>query len=51
MVGLTRQGVVCEVCGFACHMPCCDKVPPMCPVPHDQSKFFRKLFNIIQIFK
>ncbi|OAD55454.1 Serine/threonine-protein kinase MRCK alpha [Eufriesea mexicana] len=22
MVGLTRQGVVCEVCGFACHMPC-----------------------------
>ncbi|XP_034172053.1 serine/threonine-protein kinase gek isoform X2 [Osmia lignaria lignaria] len=38
MVGLTRQGVVCEVCGFACHMPCCDKVPPMCPVPHDQTK-------------
>lgn len=28
---------MCEVCGFACHMPCCDKVPPMCPVPHDQS--------------
>ncbi|XP_066587134.1 serine/threonine-protein kinase Genghis Khan isoform X2 [Prorops nasuta] len=38
MVGLTRQGVVCEVCGFACHMSCCDKVPPMCPVPHDQTK-------------
>ncbi|CAD1468579.1 unnamed protein product [Heterotrigona itama] len=38
MVGLTRQGVVCEVCGFACHMPCCDKVPSMCPVPHDQTK-------------
>lgn len=38
MVGLTRQGVVCEVCGFACHMPCCDKVPAMCPVPHDKSK-------------
>lgn len=38
MVGLTRQGVVCEVCGFACHMPCCDKVPPMCPVPHDKTK-------------
>lgn len=30
--------MVCEVCGFACHMPCCDKVPPMCPVPHDQSE-------------
>lgn len=38
MVGLTRQGVVCEVCGFACHMACCDKVPPVCPVPPDQSK-------------
>ncbi|XP_063994907.1 serine/threonine-protein kinase Genghis Khan isoform X1 [Diachasmimorpha longicaudata] len=38
MVGLTRQGVVCEVCGFACHMPCCDKVPAMCPVPHDKTK-------------
>lgn len=25
-VGLTRQGVVCEVCGFACHMGCRDKV-------------------------
>lgn len=38
MVGLTRQGVVCEVCGFACHMSCCDKVPAVCPVPPDQSK-------------
>lgn len=38
MVGLTRQGVVCEVCGFACHMSCCDKVPSTCPVPSDQSK-------------
>ncbi|XP_012250949.2 serine/threonine-protein kinase Genghis Khan isoform X1 [Athalia rosae] len=38
MVGLTRQGVVCEVCGFACHMSCCDKVPSICPVPPDQTK-------------
>ncbi|XP_063233759.1 serine/threonine-protein kinase Genghis Khan [Bacillus rossius redtenbacheri] len=38
MVGLTRQGVVCEVCGFACHTGCCDKVPPVCPVPSDQTK-------------
>merc|ERR1719210_1738268 len=27
MVGLTRQGVVCEICGFACHLHCRDKVP------------------------
>lgn len=39
MVGLTRQGVVCEVCGFACHAVCKDKVPQLCPVPSDQSKF------------
>ena len=31
MVGLTRQGVVCELCGFACHMICCQKVPTQCP--------------------
>lgn len=42
MVGLSRQGVVCEVCGFACHVACKDKVPPLCPLPTDQSKF---LFN------
>ncbi|XP_033608922.1 serine/threonine-protein kinase Genghis Khan [Cryptotermes secundus] len=38
MVGLTRQGVVCEVCGFACHIGCCEKVPVICPVPSDQTK-------------
>ncbi len=38
MVGLTRQGVVCEVCGFACHIQCREKVPISCPVPPDQSK-------------
>jgi serine/threonine-protein kinase MRCK len=38
MVGLSRQGVVCEVCGFACHVSCKDKVPPLCPLPTDQTK-------------
>ncbi|XP_058807394.1 serine/threonine-protein kinase Genghis Khan isoform X2 [Phymastichus coffea] len=38
MVGVIRQGVVCEVCGFACHVQCCEKVPSVCPVPHDQTK-------------
>ncbi|XP_033250637.1 serine/threonine-protein kinase Genghis Khan-like isoform X2 [Drosophila miranda] len=38
MVGLTRQGVVCESCGFACHTICCQKVPTTCPVPMDQTK-------------
>ena len=32
------QGVVCEVCGFACHVRCKDRVPAMCPVPPDQTK-------------
>ncbi|XP_054720162.1 serine/threonine-protein kinase MRCK alpha-like [Uloborus diversus] len=38
MVGLIRQGAVCEVCGFACHVTCQDKVPSLCPVPSDQTK-------------
>ncbi|XP_055372860.1 serine/threonine-protein kinase Genghis Khan isoform X3 [Condylostylus longicornis] len=38
MVGLTRQGVVCELCGFACHTVCCQKVPTTCPIPSDQAK-------------
>ncbi|KAF2356106.1 Protein kinase C-terminal [Trinorchestia longiramus] len=38
MVGLTRQGVVCEVCGFICHTNCKEKVPAACPVPPDQTK-------------
>lgn len=38
MVGLTRQGVVCEICGFACHTICCQRVPTICPVPIDQTK-------------
>ena len=53
MVGLTRQGVVCEICGFACHLHCRDKVPMSCPVPPDQSKIFldfRGLF-FIQFFR
>ena len=32
------QGVVCEVCGFACHIRCKDRVPAACPVPPDQTK-------------
>ena len=38
MVGLTRQGVVCEICAFVCHLHCRDKVLTQCPVPPDQSK-------------
>ncbi|XP_014282082.1 serine/threonine-protein kinase Genghis Khan isoform X1 [Halyomorpha halys] len=38
MVGLTRQGAVCDACGFTCHSGCCSKVPPVCPVPANQTK-------------
>ncbi|XP_019870807.1 serine/threonine-protein kinase Genghis Khan isoform X2 [Aethina tumida] len=38
MVGLMRQGMVCEICGFTCHTSCCPHVPAVCPVPPDQTK-------------
>ncbi|CAG9835316.1 unnamed protein product [Diabrotica balteata] len=38
MVGLMRQGMVCEICGFTCHTSCCAHVPAVCPVPADQTK-------------
>ncbi|CAH1642154.1 unnamed protein product [Spodoptera littoralis] len=33
MMGLTRQGVVCETCGLAVHTWCCARVAPRCPLP------------------
>lgn len=38
MVGLMRQGMVCEICGFTCHTSCCPHVPAICPLPSDQSR-------------
>jgi serine/threonine-protein kinase MRCK len=31
MVGLIRQGLVCEVCGFACHVTCANQGQQQCP--------------------
>ncbi|XP_063079682.1 serine/threonine-protein kinase MRCK alpha isoform X2 [Engraulis encrasicolus] len=38
MVGLIRQGCICEVCNFSCHVACAEKAPAVCPVPPDQTK-------------
>ncbi|XP_041985755.1 serine/threonine-protein kinase Genghis Khan isoform X3 [Aricia agestis] len=38
MIGLTRQGVVCETCGLAVHTRCCARVPPRCPLPPERSR-------------
>ncbi|XP_040266520.1 serine/threonine-protein kinase MRCK gamma [Bufo bufo] len=37
MVGLVRQGLCCEVCGYMCHMSCCDGAT-ICPSPPNQNK-------------
>ena len=31
MVGLIRQGLVCEICGFACHVSCANQGNQSCP--------------------
>uniref|UniRef100_A0A673VGD9 Uncharacterized protein n=1 Tax=Suricata suricatta TaxID=37032 RepID=A0A673VGD9_SURSU len=38
MVGLIRQGCVCDACGFSCHTTCVEKAPRACPVPSQQKK-------------
>ncbi|TRY55362.1 hypothetical protein DNTS_019036, partial [Danionella cerebrum] len=38
MVGIIRQGCMCEVCNFSCHVTCADKAPAVCPIPPDQTK-------------
>ncbi|XP_026324420.1 serine/threonine-protein kinase Genghis Khan [Hyposmocoma kahamanoa] len=38
MIGLTRQGVVCETCGLAVHTRCCARVAPRCPLPPERSR-------------
>nr|XP_049707645.1 serine/threonine-protein kinase Genghis Khan isoform X5 [Helicoverpa armigera] len=38
MIGLTRQGVVCETCGLAVHTWCCGRVAPRCPLPPERSR-------------
>ncbi|XP_068751786.1 serine/threonine-protein kinase MRCK alpha-like isoform X3 [Montipora capricornis] len=36
MIGLLRQGSICEVCQYACHVTCTDQAPLVCPIPHGQ---------------
>ncbi|CAG4960610.1 unnamed protein product [Parnassius apollo] len=38
MIGLTRQGVVCETCGLAVHTRCCSRVAPRCPLPPERCR-------------
>ncbi|XP_031559571.1 serine/threonine-protein kinase MRCK alpha-like isoform X2 [Actinia tenebrosa] len=44
MIGVVRQGSVCEVCGFSCHLTCTEQVPPVCPCPPSQAN--RRPFGI-----
>ncbi|GFO48655.1 serine/threonine-protein kinase mrck alpha [Plakobranchus ocellatus] len=38
LVGLQRQGITCEACGYSCHIACMDKCPQQCPVPPELTK-------------
>ncbi|KAI5638247.1 CNH domain-containing protein [Phthorimaea operculella] len=38
MIGLTRQGVVCETCGLCVHTRCCARVAARCPLPPERSR-------------
>ncbi|XP_053576111.1 serine/threonine-protein kinase MRCK alpha [Bombina bombina] len=42
MVGLIRQGVCCEVCGYMCHLSCSEGAT-LCPSPPGQIK---KMFGV-----
>ena len=32
--------LIISVCQYACHVSCTDQAPPVCPIPHSQSKDF-----------
>ncbi|KAI8784639.1 serine/threonine-protein kinase MRCK alpha [Biomphalaria glabrata] len=38
LVGLQRQGITCEGCGYSCHVSCMDKCPQQCPIPPEIAK-------------
>jgi len=35
MFGHVRQGMICDACGYSCHVRCTSDAPQMCPVPQN----------------
>uniref|UniRef100_A0A8R1DT89 Non-specific serine/threonine protein kinase n=1 Tax=Caenorhabditis japonica TaxID=281687 RepID=A0A8R1DT89_CAEJA len=38
LIGLDRQGLFCQSCQYACHVPCAERVSQTCPVPEEDRR-------------
>lgn len=37
LIGIQRQGAICQNCQYRCHIHCIEKAPSICPIPEEQT--------------